>query len=73
MQDISAERYAQLLVTAQAQGLGLAGESGSTQFQGMGFSWSYDRAAEVLTIQCTEKPMFVPCSMIEARIRGLVG
>ena len=63
----------QLLATAQAQGLQLTGESGSTCYQGMDFTWNYDAGAQALTIQCVEKPMFVPCNMIEVRIRGLVG
>jgi hypothetical protein len=73
LSDISVEKYQALLVTAQAQGLALAGEAGSTSYQGMDFTWSYDAGARVLTIQCTEKPIFVPCSMIEARLRALAG
>jgi hypothetical protein len=71
--DISREQYQALLTTAQAQGLALTGDAGSTTYQGMDFTWSYDAPAQLLTIQCTEKPMFVPCSMIETRIRGLIG
>ena len=71
--EITAEKYASLLTTAQSQGLELAGESGSTTFQGLDFTWSYDAAAQSLTIQCTGKPIFVPCSMIESRIRSLIG
>ena len=70
--EITPEKYAALLTQAQAQGLNLIGESGSTSYQGMDFSWSYDDAAQTLTIQCTEKPIFVPCSMIESRIRALI-
>lgn len=69
---ISPDRYGELLQTAQAQGLALVGESGSTNYQGMEFSWNYDAGAQELTIQCTDKPIFIPCSMIESRIRGLV-
>ncbi|HEY9128060.1 MAG TPA: hypothetical protein VIM62_13085 [Acidobacteriaceae bacterium] len=72
LEGITAERYAQLLDRAQTQGLNLIGESGETHYQGMRFAWSYDAASAVLTIQCLEKPIFVPCGMIEGRIRGLV-
>ena len=47
--------------------------TGSTEYQGMQFLWNYDAAAGSLTIQCTDKPIFIPCSMIESRIRALVG
>ena len=70
--DVTEEKYQALLVTAQSQGLNLTGVCGSTTFQGMGFNWNYDHAARSLTIQCTEKPIFVPCSMIESRIRALI-
>lgn len=72
LEGITPERYTQLLATAQAQGLGLSGPSGKTHYQGMEFAWSYDAPAGVLTIQCLDKPIFVPCGMIESRIRGLV-
>jgi len=70
---ITAQTYQELLVKAQAQGLELNGPSGSTEYQGMEFTWSYDEAAESLTIQCTNKPMLIPCGMIESRIRGVIG
>ena len=69
---LTTEKYASLLATAKTQGLELAGDSGSTTYQGMDFTWNYDQAAESLTIQCTNKPFFVPCSLIEEKIRQLV-
>jgi hypothetical protein len=73
LEGITAGKYATLIQTAQAQGLQLTGDAGITQYQGMDFTWNYDPAAAALTIQCTSKPIFVPCSMIESRIRSLVG
>ncbi len=70
---VSTEKYQQLIQTAQSQGLQLTGESGSTQYQGMDFTWAYSAKEESLTIQCTNKPMLIPCSMIETRIRSLIG
>jgi hypothetical protein len=72
LSEITAEKYQSLLATAKAQGLDLTGETGSTAFQGMDFTWTYDSAGQCLAIQCTNKPIFVPCSMIESRIRSLV-
>lgn len=70
---LSAEKYASLLDAAQAQGLQLTGDAGSTSYQGMDFTWNYDQASGTLTIHCTEKPFFVPCNMIEQKIRALLG
>jgi hypothetical protein len=72
LSEITTEKYQSLLATAKSQGLDLTGQTGSTTFQGMDFTWSYDPAAQSLAIQCTNKPIFVPCSMIESRIRGLI-
>jgi hypothetical protein len=72
LSEITAEKYQALLATAKAQGLDLTGETGCTTFQGMDFTWTYDSVGQCLTIQCTGKPIFVPCSMIESRIRGLI-
>jgi hypothetical protein len=69
---ITPEKYQALLATAKAQGLDLTGVSGTTQYQGMTFTWDYDAADESLTIRCTEKPFFIPCSMIDERIKALV-
>jgi len=69
---ITPEKYQTLLATAKAQGLDLSGATGSTTFQGLDFTWTYDAGEESLTIQCTGKPIFVPCSMIESRIRALL-
>lgn len=70
---LSPARYEALLQTAQAQGLALAGEAGSTKYQGMEFAWRYEAASQRLTIQCVDKPFFVPCSLIEERIKAVVG
>ena len=69
---VTPEKYQSLIATAKAQGLDLSGETGSTRYQGMDFTWRYEPAAQSLTIQCTDKPIFVPCSMIESRIRSLI-
>jgi hypothetical protein len=70
--DVTEEKYQSLVATAQAQGLSLVGVKGDTSYQGLDFTWHYDAATQTLTIHCTGKPIFVPCSMIESRIRGLI-
>lgn len=73
LHDISPEKYEMLIGSAQAQGLNLVGTSGSTTFQDLEFTWSYDASTQTLIIQCIDKPIFIPCSMIESRVRSLVG
>ena len=70
--EIGPEKYQSLLATAKSQGLDLTGETGSTTYQGMDFTWTYSPAAQSLAIQCTNKPLLVPCSMIESKIRSLI-
>jgi len=69
---LTPERYESLVKTVQGQGLAIIGASGYSSYQGMDFTWSYDEAGGKLTIQCTNKPFFIPCSMIEERIRAAV-
>ncbi len=71
--NISPEKYETLLATAQSQGLNLTGYTGATTYQGMTFNWNYDLPTQSLTLHCTEKPFFVPCSVIEQKIRALIG
>ncbi len=70
---ISPEKFAALLINAQSQGLQILSESGSTTYQGLDFTWNYDPTTESLNLHCTQKPIFVPCSMIESKIRNVLG
>jgi hypothetical protein len=72
LEGITTDKFATLIATAQAQGLSISGPSGNTTYQGMEFTWAYDEAAQTLTLHCTSKPIFIPCSMIESRIRALI-
>ena len=73
IENLTAEKYASLLTAAQAEGIQLSGDAGTTEYSGMRFQWTYDAASATLRMQCTEKPMFIPCHMIEQKIRQLVG
>jgi hypothetical protein len=70
--DLTPEKYAALAETAKARGLDISAPAGETTYQGFEFTWNYDAAAQALTLQCTAKPFFVPCSMIEQKIRELI-
>ena len=69
---LTPDHYNDLLAKAQSQGLQITGDSGSTSYQGIDFTWQYDSSSQSLTITCTEKPFFVPCSMIEQKIREVL-
>ncbi len=47
-------------------------DSGSASQSGFTFQWNFNAAAQSLTIQCMEKPVFFPCESIEARITAIV-
>jgi len=72
IEGIRPDIYSTLISQAASQGLDINGPSGNTSFQGMDFRWEYNEEAQTLTIECTAKPFFVPCSMIESRIRSLI-
>lgn len=72
LENLTPEKYTALLAAAKSQGLDLSGDAGTTHYQGMNFQWSYDPAAQTLRMQCLEKPIFIPCHMIEQKIRQLV-
>jgi len=70
--DITPEQFACLVAKAAAQGIEIAGNSGSASRDGVTIAWDYDDAGQILTLQCTASPFFIPCNMINARLQGLV-
>jgi len=62
----------------KAQGAGITFTESSTeqgrfaQWEKYKFQWNYDAAAGRLTVQCFEKPGWVPCFAVENRLRSLV-
>jgi len=56
----------------EESGLALSGDSGTVSAQGISVSWTFDPLSLTLTIQCTDKPMFVPCGMLSSKIRDIV-
>ncbi|HKR95915.1 MAG TPA: hypothetical protein VJW55_11155 [Candidatus Angelobacter sp.] len=53
-------------------GVEIGSDSGTASKSGFTFQWSFDPAAQTLTIQCMEKPAFIPCESIESRITAIV-
>jgi hypothetical protein len=69
---ITQEHFACLLQKAQSSGINISGNSGTASRDGITLTWNYDSASQVLTIQCTEKPIFLLCGVITSQINDLV-
>jgi hypothetical protein len=69
---ITPEHFACLLQKAQSSGINISGNSGTASQDGITIAWNYDPASQVLTIQCTEKPVFLLCGVITSQITDLV-
>jgi len=54
------------------QGFQIASDNDTASAQGFTVHWDYDSAVETLSIQCTDSPFLVPCSVINAKLDELV-
>lgn len=72
-ESISADRFEQIKQQVQS-GLGIAitTDSGIASEQGFTIEWTYDRSAQKLSIQCTQKPLLIPAGMVQNKIEQLV-
>ena len=70
---VTQDRFDALVEKARASGIALNGLEGSAVKDGITIRWLYDPAAETLELQCTDSPFFIPCAVVEAKIRELVG
>jgi hypothetical protein len=57
---------------AQNAGVAIAGNAGEASKDGITIRWQYDPRSQVLELQCTDSPAFVPCALINARIKAMV-
>jgi hypothetical protein len=53
-------------------GLQITTDFGNITADGFTVYWNYDAATEMLSIQCTDRPFFIPCSMINPEIHEMV-
>jgi hypothetical protein len=72
---VASEHVAMFL--AKGKQFGLAGvteqgHSGQTSYSGFSLRWEYSQDERMLTVQCTESPMLVPCALINSKIRDAV-
>jgi hypothetical protein len=47
-------------------------DSGNISSDGFTVYWNYDAGTEILSIQCTDSPFFITCSMINSEIHDMV-
>jgi hypothetical protein len=69
---ITHDHFACLLQKAQSSGINISGNSGIASGSGITIAWNYDPDAQRLTVQCTDKPVFVGSGVILSQIRELV-
>jgi len=55
----------------QQYGVSVDSDKGEQTVRGFTFEWSYAAEQQLLRIQCTGKPMLIPCSVINGRIDDL--
>ena len=69
---ITAEKWQILKAKATENGIALNSDTGQASQQGFTFSWKYDAASATLTIQCLDRPFWVPCGLIESKVQDIV-
>lgn len=52
-------------------GVRIESDQGEQTVRGFTFEWDYKPDDQTLRIQCTGKPMLVPCGVINGRINGV--
>lgn len=69
---VNPARFARLTARAQAEGVDIAGNTGTSTAGGVTVTWSYDPATESLTIQCIGAPFYLGCGFINSNIHNLI-
>jgi hypothetical protein len=46
--------------------------SGQASVGSFTFTWKYDTGAQTATVQCTKKPFFVPCGVLNSALKSTV-
>jgi hypothetical protein len=69
---VDAEKLASIKESlGQQYGVNVDSDQGEQTVRGFTFEWSYAAEQQLLRIQCTGKPMLIPCSVISGRIDDL--
>ena len=70
---ITREKFEAVCAQIEAQGhVVVVGDSGHASGNGFTAQWTYSEPAQTLIIQCTDKPFYVPESLVADKITALV-
>ena len=56
---------------SRAYGVRVDSDQGEQTVRGFTFEWAYEADRQSLRIQCTGKPMLIPCGVINGRINDV--
>jgi hypothetical protein len=70
--NVTSAAWDAVIAEAAKMNITIGSDSGSASSQGFAVAWNYDRPARILALQCTDKPFFVSCSLINAHLNDAV-
>jgi hypothetical protein len=53
-------------------GVQITTDADNISSDGFAVNWNYDARTEMLSIECTDSPFFIPCSAINSEIHDIV-
>jgi hypothetical protein len=69
---VDASKWAQARdLVAHEYGIRIESDSGEASKKGFTLKWTHEPSEQTLQIQCTDKPLFVPCVAVNDRIKGI--
>lgn len=57
---------------AKSYGIDIREPSGHGSKDGFTIAWNYDAGAQTASLQCTDSPWYIPCSIINSKINDEV-
>lgn len=70
--NVSQTQFDRLAEKAKTAGIMIDGQTGQASANGVTVRWNFDEATQTLEIQCTDSPFFLPCHIIDAKLREIV-
>jgi hypothetical protein len=70
--DVTLTAWQNGIKIAATYGVTVAADAGSATVSGFTVAWNYDPAAKSLSVQCTGKPIWVPCWLVNGKLNDTV-
>jgi hypothetical protein len=70
--NISSQKWLAMQTKAAGDNINLTGDTGQTTEQGFTFTWHYEAATEILTIQCLGHPFWATCGEVNSKVHHLI-